>query len=224
MIGCGPGLPAKLETINLSVEQIDMWIPLYFDLGQVGGLWEVASRVKDKKPFLVAPEKLLAPIKSLFLALGDGVPLNNFFDVRGASKAIINEEHHTENLRFVPNYGTRPSYGLSLEESEIFISGRTAINDEFLHQHGSPAEVILHSCEHPEATLDMLSALPVYIQKKTWLYGYSSPIEKMDEPLPMLFLPQGTCVYDSSRKDKHLEKERFIRENSKRVLGNQSSS
>jgi hypothetical protein len=56
-----------------------------------------------------------------------------------------------------------------------------------------------------------------------WLYGYADNYRDLEDPLPMLFLPQGQCAFDSNRKAKHLEKERFIRENTIRLLGNEKS-
>ena len=223
LVGCGPNIPAKLETINLSIEQIDMFILLSSRTDQVGGLEEVWNRKKEKKPYLVAPTLVLNELEGNKIY----APLWESFEMRGISKVSLNEEHYSETVRFIKNYlvGQPPSYSLYFEESEVFVSGTTDLNDEFLHRNGMPAEIILHQCITPAqvgagTTLQALQELPVYLQQKIWLYGYGNDYLTLEEPLPMLFLPQGSCVFDSERKDKHLEKERFIRENSKRQMGN----
>jgi hypothetical protein len=214
IIGCGFNIPAKLETINLSIDQIDMWIPLNSLSSEVAGLEEVALR-SSKKPYLVAPSDLLSQVEKRLSESGLVKKLKNHFEMRASTKITINEEHLTETVTFIRNHlSIQPSYGLSLDESEIFISGETPVNDEFLHRHGMPAEIILHSYS------EGLKALPVYMQQKIWIYGYDNNYLNMEEPIPMLFIPQGTCVYDSDRKEKHLDKERFIRENAKRQIGN----
>lgn len=223
IIGCGPNIPAKLETINLSVEQIDMWVPLSSFSSQVAGLEEIGhASTKTRKPYLVAPADVLKKIETRLCASGMS-ELKNYFEVRASAKVSINEEHLTETITFVRNYlPGGPSYGISFEESEIFITGDTPLNEEFLHRYGMPAEIILHSCACGTEELEAL--LPMYLQKKIWLYGYHDKYLESIDPLPMLYLPQGTCIYDSDRKEKHLDKERFLRENAKRQIGNINSN
>jgi hypothetical protein len=213
VIGCGTNIPAKLETINLHMDQIDMWIPLNAGPDQIGGLWEAAHSQREKKPYLVAPGALLHRIEEL---LPDSSILKTSFDLKASTKISFSEEHLSETIQFEKNYGRQPSYSLIFEEAEIFISGTTEVNDEFLHRCGMPAQIILHNCSDLEA----LQQLPVYLQKKVWIYGYKNALLEQEDPLPMLFLPQGTCLFDSDRKEKHLDKERFIRENAKRLIGN----
>jgi len=226
LIGCGPNLPAKLETINLSIDKIDMFILLSSRLDQVGGLEEVWSKPREKKPYLVAPQLVLTSLSednNLFKPIWDR------FEVRSVKKMTINEENFSEEATFIDNYFGY-SYGLYLESSQIFITGRCELNEDFLHHHGATAEIILHDCSLDEdfygkraVSLKELQTLPLYIQKKLWIYGYNNSYLNQEDPLPMLFLPQGTCIFDSERKEKHLDKERFIRENSKRQIGNINS-
>jgi ribonuclease BN (tRNA processing enzyme) len=232
IIGCGTNIPAKLSTISMSADKVDMWIILSPTMDQIGGLWEIASLTKQTRPFLVGAESVLRQTKNLF-ELTVGKNLLDYFETRSISRVKIDEEHQSESIKFIPNYHRNiPSYSLLLEESEIFISGNTALNDEFLHQYGAPAKLILHSCNISNdpsnqsvcPTLEELQTLPMYIQSKIWLYGYDNTYTDTEDPIPMLFLPQGTCIYDSIRKDKHLEKERFIRESSRRQLGNVKNS
>jgi hypothetical protein len=182
-----------------------------------------------KKSFLLAPGALLKEIERIFLDITKR-PLSRYFETRAVLRATVREEHASETISFVENYpvgNTFPSYALLLEDSQVFISGDTALNEEFLHRYGMTSQIVLHSCstdspylQPRNATLDELQTLPVYLQQKLWLYGYGSDYASIKDPLPMLFLPQGTCLYDSTRKEKHLEKTRFIRESAKRVQGN----
>lgn len=231
LIGCGPNIPAKLETINLSLAQIDMFVLLNYKMEQIGGLEETIHLLAKggKKPYLVGPGDLLKAVSERFKY---PVEIAQAFEVRSVNKITINEEHFSETMVFIPTYLTlhSPSYALQLEEAEIFISGTAELNDEFLHRYGMPAELILHQGFTPGSSypswagmgtsIEDLKTLPIYLQKKIWVCGYGNDYLEIEEPIPMLFLPQGTCVFDSDRKEKHLDKERFIRENSKRQLGN----
>jgi hypothetical protein len=226
VFGCGPSVPAKLESIDIPLDSIDIWAPLSTRYDQMGGLVEVALQVlsgKIKKPYLAGPEYLLRKLQL-------PKPLLSAFNVTYTRTIHVNEEHVEEHIDFVPNHlGSCDSYGLFFKSAEIFISGETELNEEWLHHYGSGSQVILHSCRLSEAaitdyaqapTLSDLQKLPLYLQKKTWLYHYTNAYLSVEDPLPMIFLPQGQCIYDSNRKLKHLEKERFIRENSARQLGN----
>lgn len=228
VIGCGPNIPAKLDAINMSSEQIDMWIPLSSSIDQIGGLFEVAaSPAKAGKPFITAPHTIITQADEVFSRV-TGSPLKEKFELRSALKVSFSEEHFSESLSFVSNHGR--GFGLFFDQAGVFITGDAPANDEFLHRHGSPAQLILHSCTLTEpatqkgpATITELQKLPIYLQSKIWLYGYENSYLNRADPIPMMFLPQGTCLFDSSRKETHLEKERFIRENSKRIIGNRTS-
>lgn len=228
VIGCGAQTPSKLEAISLSSKKIDMWLITHVSQDQVGGLPEVGAMLRgQERPYLAAPEAVLREIRDYFFTV-TREKLETFFSVQGTSKVTINEEHHSETIHFVNNHHSKAHFGVVFEEAQVFLSGHCQMNDDFLHQYGAPSKIILHSCQSKEApfvgspisTADDLRTLPMYLQAKTWLYSYSNSYLSEEEPIPMLYLPQGSCIYDSARKDKHLEKERFIRENSKRVAGN----
>ena len=228
VIGCGAGIPSKLESINIDPTDIDIWIPLGLGLDQWSGLEEVAYIVGKKRPYIAAPQPVTDYIgRHLRNRFGGRCPLA----LKPTQRIFIQEEHHEEVLTFVQNYGLTDSYGISMEQSLIFISGDTELNDEWLHANGAPVRLIQHSCRlgpstgvaGENASIEELQQLPIYLQKKIWLYGYDNRYQQLEAPLPMLFLPQGQQIYDSERRDKYLEKERFIRENTKRQAGNQLS-
>jgi hypothetical protein len=230
VIGIPHQLPSRLGMLGVTLDQIDMFVPLSPRGDQIGGLEEVARHFlgKEKKPFLVAPERLMVKIKER-LEPAFLLYLQTMFITKTVTKITVREEHFTEVLSFIPNYlnVAIPSFALKLEESKVFISGETELNETWLFKEMG-CDLILHSCVtdrtppgHPSApSLEELSALPVYLQNKIWLYGYSNNYTDLAEPLPMLFLPQGVTVLDTSRRDKILMKERYIRENSRRILGN----
>ena len=233
VVGCGPGTPAKLESIGVPLSSVDMWLLLSTDIDQIGGLFEVANRSSERQPpFLVAPGSVISGVMRVFSDISPA-PVEECFDVRPVLSVRIEEDHSRETAVFVPNTDpARPaSFGLYLEESGIYLSGNTAPNDERLEKYGRGANLILHACSTEtrpttQATSidELLASLPDWAQKKTWLYGYDNNYLELCDPLPMLFLPQGTHILDSSRKDKLIEKERFIREQGKRIVGNRKAA
>jgi hypothetical protein len=224
LIGCGFNIPAKLESINMSLADIDMILLLNSDLEQIGGLPEVAdfSKRSGTKKFLVAPESVLENVRKYSSDFLD-LDLDHCFDAKSCHRVVITEEHHSEEIKFIDNYHGKDGHALLLESSKIFISGKMLPNEDFLHRYGAPSDLVFHSCVLSDSHGDELGSLPLYIQQKIWLYDYSNSCSEIAQPFPMLFLPQGTCVLDTARKDKLLSKERFIRESSRRQLGNVST-
>lgn len=210
-----------------------MWIITSARLDQIGGLIEVAKTHSRKSlPYLMAPYTVLSHVTATYRLL-TGRDISKDFETKSSLRVSVGEEHFDETITLVSNYPTytdAPSYSVVFEKARIFISGDTGVNEEFIHRYGMPAELILHACtisDTPTGSyphVSELQSLPVYIQKKIWLYGYENTYIDYEDPIPMLFVPQGTWVFDSSRKDTHLEKERFIRENTKRQLGNKAVS
>jgi hypothetical protein len=208
VIGCGAGIPAKLESLGLTASQVQMWVPLGMGIDQVLGLFEVGA--SGAKPYLAAPAPLITQIRLGYEHMTER-KLSEDFQLKPTLRITIQEEHITESLLFI--YHSQ-GYSLSVREAGIFISGALVPDEAFLHEWGVPAQIILHSCE-----AGSLSTMPLYLQKKIWLYGYPDHFKDLEHPLPMLYLPQGAWIYDSDRKDKLLDKERFIRESSRRQLG-----
>lgn len=208
LIGCPPQAPARLELLNIPLESIDMVVPLDHTVAQIGGLEELGLLFKERKdkPYLVTTEALWGKIKQK-------IDHPKSFQVKVAKQIGIREEHFTETLSFVDNFSG--SYGFKLDIARVFCSGSADVNEDWLYKH-MDYDIILHD-DRPE-----LAELPVYIQTKLWIYGYTKQADGLD-PLPMLYMPQGSCVYDSDRRDKVMVKERYIRENSKRLLGNEKS-
>lgn len=207
LINCPPQVCARLEFLGLKIDSIDMIVPLGSKVSDIGGLEEFGYRnlQKDNKPYLACPEKLWGELTPKVDYL-DG------FQKKFVKKIGFKEEHITETLTFITN-GT--NYGFRLEFAKILCCGGILKPDEQIITANEDCQLILHA-NHKD-----LTELPVYLQNRMWLFGYDEHTEGSD-PLPMLFLPQSAWIYDSDRRDKVLTKERYIRENSKRVIGNEN--
>ena len=213
-----PVIPA-LERYGYSIEQVKLVTILSPQNDQIAGLVEIASLVsKKKKPILAAPAKLLETVKA---RLEDelGCFLSDKFDIKSVTRMHIKEEYYSEAISFVPNYldARIPSYGMKFENAKLFISGETQLNEDWLFKE-MDCEVILHSCSKAgrSPTISELQSLPGYLQQKMWIYGYDSEAKDIEQPFPMLYLPPGSWIFDSDRRDKLINKERFIRENAKK--------
>lgn len=212
LVGCPPQVGARLATVGVPLEKIDMIVLLGASVAQAGGLdefghyfQEVASNCEGK-PYLACPEALMSKV------LGR-LEYPHGLSPKVVKKISFTEEHVSETLTFVDNFSG--GYGFRLEEAKVFCSGRAKVNEEWLHQN-MDCDLILHE-DRPE-----LAELPIYLQERIWIYGYPKQPDGTD-PIPMLYVPQNSFVYDSDRRDKILTKERFIRENSKRVVGNEGA-
>ena len=208
LINCPPSVGARLELLGVPIDRIGMIIPLGSAIAQIGGIDEFAHIFKDSpsKPYLAAPAQLLATLANRYDSVSK-------FQLKSVQKVGFKEEHLTETLTFVSNYCG--SYGFRLEDAKVFCSGSAEVNEDWIFKN-TDCDILLHE-DRPQ-----LLELPVYLQNKLWIYGYEKPPEGTD-PLPMLFMPQGSWIFDSDRRDKVMAKERYIRENSKRVIGNESS-
>lgn len=208
LVGCPPQAAARLELIGLTMDAIDMIVPLSSSVAQTGGLDEFGKHFENSntQPYLACPEKLLSKIV-------DRLEYKDSFQLKAVKKIGFTEEHITETFTFVDNLSG--GYGFRLEGAKIFCSGPAAVNEDWIYNN-TDCETILH-CDQPE-----LRELPMYLQDHLWIFGYEKQVPGSD-PLPMLFLPQGSVVYDSDRRDKTMTKGRFLRENSKRIVGNEKA-
>lgn len=208
LINCPPSAGARLELLGVPLSSVDMVIALGSSITQIGGLDELthANQARPSRPYLSAPAALLAQIR-------EKIDRPEGFDFKAVTKVGFKEEHLTETLTFVNNYSG--SYGFRLEQAKVFCSGSASVNEDWIFKN-LDCDILLH-----DDRVELLD-LPVYLQNKIWIYGYQKQPEGTD-PLPMLYMPQGSWIYDSDRRDKVMAKERYIRENSKRVIGNETS-
>lgn len=224
-IGCPWSLPSLLEVLETSLDAVSMFIVLNPMPYQIQGLVEVAMHFVNKKdkPILAAPYRLINALRER-LEVDLGFRLESAFQVKAVNKLEIREEYSSHSIQFVQNYMDPqiPSYGLRFEEAGVFISGETPLNEDWLFKE-MKSELILHACNLSEVkcniykapTIAELSQLPLYLQNKIWLYGYEK-LDIGDHPIPMMFVPPRAWIYDSTRRDRVLSKERFLREASRK--------
>jgi len=223
LIGAPAQAPARLEALGKSIKDLDMLILLDTGSNQTAGIEELCQIFEKQStlPYLVAPQRVLSAVNEHF-ADYYGIRLSDSFNLRATLKITIKDQHHDEELVLVPHPSDEMSYGLRLPNSGVFISGNCELNEDWLFKE-MQSEIILHQCSTGSGDgpgLDELGSLPIYLQNKLWLYGYHNNYQQVVDPLPMLFVPQNAVVFDSERRDKWLSKERYIRENSKRILNN----
>lgn len=203
LINCPTQAGARLEAIGLSIESVDMIVPLGSSTAQCGGLDEFGYRARKSKtkPYLASPLALQQKLRTR-------LEYPTSFAFKAVKRIGFTEEHISEELEIIDNLSG--GYGFRLSSAKIFCSGSAEVNEDWLFQN-LDCDLLLH--EERESLED----LPVYIQDKIWIYGYHK-IGEGSDPLPMLLIPQNSVIYDSDRRDKTLTKERFIRENAKKQL------
>jgi hypothetical protein len=226
LVGAPWSVVPSLERYGYDVTKLSVILILSPYIDQVAGLVELAYIFKNskKKPVLAVPSKLMGVLRER-VEPEIGFFLDEAFSLKSVTRLLIKEEYFSESIAYVANYlgPSVPSFGLRFENAKIFISGETKLNEDWLYKEMS-CDLILHSCRThtgstgASPTLDEIIQLPLYLQSKIWLYGYENSTKDVEQPFPMMFLPPGAWVYDSDRRDKLINKERFIRENSKRQL------
>jgi len=226
LVGAPWSVVPTLERYGYAIEKLAVITLLSPHVDQIAGLLELAGifRHAKKKPILAAPGQLLSLVRTK-LEGELGFYLDDAFDVKTIARLHIKEEYYSESISFVSNFldPRIPSYGMRFENAKVFISGETQLNEDWLFKEMG-CEAILHSCTTTKASLgkspalEELKDLPTYLQSKMWLYGYEVDTKDAEQPFPMMFLPPGSWIFDSERRDKLLSKERFIRENSRKQV------
>lgn len=224
LIGTPWNIMTTLSAYSYDVTKVSMVIIQNPMIDHIAGLVDLAWHVKDssKKPMLAAPADLVAELYRR-LALDIGVHLHDVFDIKTVTKVMIKEEFFSETIVFVPSYTPHmlPSYALRFESAEIFLTGEAMLNEDWLYKEMS-SEIILHMCRTTKTapgcspTVQDIGDMPTYLLSKIWLYGYEVGTKEQEQPFPMLYLPRGAVVFDSSRRDKLLSKSRYINENSRK--------
>jgi hypothetical protein len=215
-IGAPATLPAKLNELDI-LDKISMITLLSPNPDQTAGLFEFAHLYKKmkKKILLAAPKAVIEEVVHNF-ERDTGLRAADVFEIKAVTKIIINEEHFSDTLVFVTNY-SKNSYAVKFEKARVFITGAAKLNEDWIHKH-IDYDVILHQIDDSgtEATLcpeiEAIKAVPLYVQKRIWLYGYRHSPDAQ-HPLPMMLLPPFAWVFNSERKEKLISKERMISEN-----------
>lgn len=214
VINCPPQMSAKLESINMSLDSVDVWALTSTDVFRSGGIEEVCNTPLKSSTVITAGTALMMQLKKKF-NISRGV--NGKIKEVSSSFICVADEHYEERI----------TYGRSANEV-VFENSRIVVVDlSTIHRHAEWANLILFDVSSGSSDLsveiDFLRDLPVYVQQKVWIVGYGNKYSEIEDPFPMMFMPQGTCVFDSERKDRYISKEKFIWDDGKRVAGNASS-
>lgn len=210
VINCPPQISAKLESINMSISDVDVWVLTSADVFYSGGIEEVCNTQTKKSLVLSATSSVMDEIRK------------KYAPSRGSNKRV--SEVITPSIRLEDdNYDERvvlKGNSVAFENSKIVLTNIFEIGEY------PGAELILCNVNNGSPDLsvefDCLRELPLYIQSKIWIVGYGNQYQSIEDPLPIMFMPQGTCVFDNERKEPLLSKERFIVNDGKRIAGNKS--
>lgn len=215
IIGCPPQIGSKLESINMKMSDIDLWILGDTRVSQSGGVEELSfiQTKTSKKPSVAATASILSKIGSKYK---DGLKGKNIesLDTKSVLSVRVKDDNYEDSIKVIQESPTYSSYFFT--NSKIAISHISKL-DKFLEI----SQIMICDIDgEDDVAVEKLKELPVYVQQKLWVVGYKNDYQKMDEMFPILPLPQGSCIYDSERKEPYLSKERFIRDNAKRTAGN----
>lgn len=225
MVGCPWPALSALERYSYDVNKLSLITFQTDRMDQISGICALAplTRIRQEKPIMAAPSALIDSIKKK-IEPELGFPLDEAFDIKRIQKMTIKEEYYQETIVFVRSTDDRHlSYGLRFENAGLFVTGETELNEDWLFKEMA-SEIILHTCKTTAHTVsrapmvEQLSELPLYLQNKIWLTGYEPDTREAEQPFPMMFLPAGAALFDSTRRDKLMNKSRLIREHTKKQI------
>ncbi|GGG09581.1 MBL fold metallo-hydrolase [Paenibacillus abyssi] len=193
MIDCGITAPTALHKLGKSLNDIHAVLITHIHADHVGGLEELAFRMKfqhNRKPLLYVPSKVITPLWENTLKGGltqDQWPsIDDFFDV------VLLEEHVpvmiTPQLKVeiieTPHIPNKPSYSLYIND-RFFYSADMQFHPQLLHQlvEERGCRTIFHDCQFQSpgvvhACLKELLTLPDELQKLVWLMHYADDQEQ----------------------------------------------
>jgi hypothetical protein len=208
VVNCPPQISSKLESIAMSLSDIDVWLLTSAGVSWSGGIEEVCNTQLTKSTVLAAAPSLMPTLREKYAPSRGS---NKKVSEVSSPKVRLEDDHFEEKI----------SYDQS---GVVFESSSVALTD--IHGIAKFADCQTILCNVMNGTTDMsvefdyLREFPLYIQAKIWLVGYGNTYQTIEDPLPIMFMPQGTCVFDSERKERHISKERFIASEGKRLVGN----
>lgn len=192
LIDCGITAPMSLHQIGKTPDEIDAILITHIHGDHVGGLEELAFRMKfqyGRKPVLYISEKLVQPLWENTLKGGltqEGISsLVDAFEVHTLKEGIpypLSPDLTVELIQ-TPHIPGKDSYSLYINQ-EIFYSADMTFQPELLRKlvRERGCRTILHEVQFisPGAvhtTLDELRSLPEDIQQMIYLMHYADDME-----------------------------------------------
>lgn len=197
LIDIGTDIRFSLHTLHYSHLDIDAVYVSHLHSDHAGGLeWLALTRYFDSyslvKPQLFADEQI---IKSLWThSLSGGLStledkqaiLSTYFNVKKIKKQrffiwqdirfeLIRMTHYFSNGQLMPCYGLL----FNLNSTQVFYTADTQFCPNQLMPYYQKADLIFHDCETAvvksgvHAHFNQLSALPLSVKQKMWLYHYN---------------------------------------------------
>jgi hypothetical protein len=217
-LDCGPRIPEAIERAGRQLIEVDVWAITHLDGAHIGGLEEVAIRMRyeyGKKPVLMAPGKILDGLRDTLMPSliqaekrhrGGAVTFDDFFEVTSSRQIKLKEEDgFSETISLVPHdhISSSTSYGVLFEDHKIFITGAKKFDKKWLVFNGRDAKVVCYDIMmdsgHWAHSLVELGQLPAAIKDPIWLYGLNQQtIKRLVSEISLL--EQHVCIFDDDRK------------------------
>lgn len=217
------GAPFQLSTRLAALgdeNNLSMVVLLSSTFDQMAGLYELANLPRKSRIVIATTAAIMQDVKSKLAGFLPPGTLS-FFEYKCVTKVSFEEEHFSETMSLVPNYGPDHSCAIRFENAKVMITGAAPLNEDWLHHH-IDCDLILHQIDErgitPSPTIESLQKIPLYMQNRIWVYGYDD-ISKEAQPFPMMYVTPLAWVFNSWRKQKIMSKERVIKENATKQLG-----
>ena len=207
LIDCGVTAPAALHQLNISLGDIDSVLITHIHADHVGGLEELAFRMKftyQRKMVLYVAEDLAEPLwentlKGGLYQEGEITALEDIFEVRLLKPHTPVKLSDHLNIELIPtkHIAGKPSYSLYINDS-IFYSSDMRFDPQLLEQlvYTRSCRTILHECQltgqgEVHTTLAELLGLPKELQRIIYLMHYGDEREAYNDSIgEMTFLEQ----------------------------------
>lgn len=187
MIDCGITAPLALHRTRHSLEEIDAIIISHIHADHIGGLEEIAYRMKfihNRLPVLYVPDKLIQPLWEHSLKGGlsqeNWQRLEDYFDVRPIREGVPVSLHEglTVELIRTEHVPGKISYSMLFNDRFFYSADMKFHPDLVTDLVRSRGCIVFHDCQFAvpgevHATLAELLTLPDDVQANIYLMHYS---------------------------------------------------